>query len=216
MWGEHSLDVLVGHENYRFQQDFVSATKTDFPFPGTTELDPAATISGVRSYQHNHRIEGYFSNLQYQFRDRYLLSASVRTDGNSRFYPGGAEFPNAQWGQFWSLGADWRMTEEAFMSDVTWLNELKWKVSYGELGNESLSSYYAWQSLYTLGWNNENNPGAVISSLPNEELSWEKNANLNVGADFAMFNNRLNGDRKSTRLNSSHVRISYAVFCLKK
>lgn len=193
MWGEHSLDVLVGHENYRFQQNYVSATKTDFPFPGTTELNPAATISGVSSYEHNHRIEGYFSNLQYQFRDRYLLSASIRTDGNSRFYPGGEEFPNAQWGQFWSLGAGWRMTEEAFMSDVSWLNELKWKVSYGELGNESLSSYYAWQSLYSLGWNNENNPGAVISSLPNEELSWEKNANLNIGADFAMFNQRLNG-----------------------
>ena len=191
--GEHSIDVVLGHENYRYQQDFASATKTGFPFPGTTELDAAATISGVRSYQHNHRIEGYFSNLQYQFRDRYMFSANIRTDGNSRFYPGGTEYSNAQWGQFWSVGAGWRVSEENFMNDVLWVNELKLKASYGELGNESLSRYYAWQSLYGLGWNNGDAPGAIITSLPNEELSWEKNGNLNAGVDFVLFNNRLTG-----------------------
>jgi len=195
----HNLNVLVGHENYRFQSDFLSATRTGFPFPGTTELAPAATAEASTSYQHNHRIEGYFSRLMYDYQGKYLASASYRRDGTSRFHE------DARWGNFYSLGLGWRLSEEAFMKNVEWVNELKLKASYGETGNESVNSYYAWQSLYELGWNNVNAPGAIISSLPNQDLAWEKNGTLNIGVDFGLFNNRLQGTIEWYNKESSNL-----------
>ena len=189
----HDISALVGHESYQFRQNFMSATRTDFPFPGIDELAPAATLTGGTSYEHNHRIESYFSNFQYSYDKRYLLSASVRGDGNSRFFPGGADLPNAQWGTFWSVGAGWLLSNETFLSNTSWIDELKLKASYGRLGNEDLNTYYAWQSLYALGWPNANNPGAIISSLPAQTLSWESNNTFNAGVDFRLFDNRLLG-----------------------
>lgn len=196
---DHHFNVLLGHENYRYQSDYLSATRTGFPFPGTSELAPAATAEGSTSYQHNHRIEGYFSRLMYDYQEKYLLSASYRRDGTSRFHK------EARWGNFYSVGLGWRISQEDFLSNVEWINELKLKGSYGETGNESISSYYGWQSLYGLGWNNVNFPGAIISSLENEELAWEKNGSLNIGADFALFNNRLQGTIEWYKKESSNL-----------
>jgi TonB-linked SusC/RagA family outer membrane protein len=202
---DHHFNVLLGHENYRFQSDFVEATRTGFPFPGTSELAPAATAEGSTSYQHNHRIEGYFSRLMYDFQEKYLFSASYRRDGTSRF------FKDSRWGDFYSVGLGWRLSQEDFMSDVDWVNELKLKASYGETGNESIllssgnPNYYGWQSLYSLGNNNVNFPGAIIASLANQDLAWEKNGTLNIGADFALFNNRLQGTIEWYKKESSNL-----------
>jgi TonB-linked SusC/RagA family outer membrane protein len=186
--GDHSISALLGHENYSFKQNYLSATRTGFPFPGTNELAPAATPEGSTSYENNHRIEGYFANANYQYKSKYLASASYRRDGTSRFSQ------DARWGNFYSFGAGWRISQEGFLKDVSWINELKLKASYGEQGNENLNTdYYAWQSLYELGNNNVNAPGATIGSLPNPDLVWEKNANSNIGVDFSLFSNRLQG-----------------------
>jgi TonB-linked SusC/RagA family outer membrane protein len=190
--GDHNISALLGHENYFFRQNFVSATRTGFPFPGTNELAPAATAEASTSYENNHRIEGYFANVNYQFKGKYLASASYRRDGTSRFYE------DSRWGNFYSFGAGWRVSQENFLKDTKWINELKLKASYGQQGNENLQvgnapRYYGWQSLYTLGNNNVGAPGAIIGSLPNLDLQWEKNSNLNLGVDFSFFNNRLQG-----------------------
>lgn len=202
---DHHLNVLIGHENYRFQSDFLEATRTGFPFPGTSELAPAATAEGSTSYQHNHRIEGYFSRLMYDYKEKYLFSGSFRRDGTSRFNK------DARWGNFYSIGLGWRISQEDFLKDVSWIDELKLKGSYGETGNESIllsngdPRYYGWQSLYSLGYNNVNFPGALISSLANEDLAWEKNGSLNIGADFALFNNRLQGTIEWYKKESSNL-----------
>lgn len=200
----HHINVLVGHENYRYQRDYLTATRTGFPFPGTSELGPAATAEGSNSYQHNHRIEGFFSRLMYDYQEKYLFSASYRRDGTSRFYK------DSRWGNFYSIGLGWRISEEDFLRDVTWINELKLKGSYGETGNESILSgssarYYGWQSLYSLGMNNVTNPGAIISTLENRDLAWEKNASINIGADFALFNNRVQGSIEWYKKESSNL-----------
>ena len=75
------------------------------------------------------------------------------------------------------------------MKDVKWVDNLSFKVSYGEQGNDNLGTYYAWQSLYALGWNNGNNIGAVVSTLETKDLSWEKNKNFNVGLEGTLFDN---------------------------
>lgn len=186
-FGDHGLNILAGHENYRFESNYLSATRIGFPFPGTSELAPAASADGSTSYTNNHRIEGYFSRLNYNLREKYLLSASYRRDGSSRF------FEDARWGNFWSLGGAWRVSQEDFLKGRSWINELKLKTSYGEQGNEDLldddgdPSYYPWQSLYDITYGNAAFPGAIISSLPNQHLKWEKNRALNIGVDFALF-----------------------------
>jgi TonB-linked SusC/RagA family outer membrane protein len=196
-FGKHSLTALAGHENYSYERRFVSATRTGFPFPGTNELANAATAEDANSFLLDHKIEGYFSQLSYSFDDRYLFSSSIRRDGTSRF------FQDVRWGNFYSIGAGWRISQEDFFN-VDWVDELKLKGSYGEQGNEGTESFYQWQGLYDLGFNNGPNPGAVMGSLENRELQWEKNTNFNVGFDFKLFN-KLDGtieyfDRTSANL----------------
>lgn len=180
--GEHHFNVLLGHEYYKYQYDYLGGTKTGFPFGGLYELDAATTISSASSYKDMHTIEGVFSRLNYDYNDKYYLSASVRTDGSSRFKKG------KRWGTFWSTGASWRMSQEDFLKDVDWLDNLSVKASYGIQGNDDIGTLYAWQSFYDLGWPNASLSGAMVSSLENTELKWEKNGNLNIGVEARIFN----------------------------
>lgn len=191
--GNHNIHAIAGHENYKFQFNQASATRTGFPFPGTTELNTAATLEDAGSYTDKHTIEGYFTSVNYNYDQKYLLSGSFRRDGTSRF------FKDNRWGNFYSVGAGWRVSQEPFTQKIKWLNELKLKASYGQQGNEDIlfadgtSNYYAYQNLYTLGWNNVSYPGALPAGLPNPELVWEGNKVFNVGADFSVLRNRLQG-----------------------
>ena len=176
-FGNHHFDVMAGHEFYKYRYDYLDGEKTGFPFGGLYELDAAITLAGASSYSIDYCIESIFSRFNYDFADKYYLSASWRTDGSSRFYK------DNRWGQFWSVGANWRISEESFMKDLDWLNNMSIKASYGVQGNDQVNSYYAWQALYSFT-HNANNGGATISSLENKELKWEKNGNLNIGLEF--------------------------------
>jgi TonB-linked SusC/RagA family outer membrane protein len=186
--GKHSIRALVGHENYKLKYNNYNTTRTGFPFPGTSELDNASVTEGSGSYEDNHRIESYFSGVNYEYNNRYLLSASFRRDGTSRFSD------SSRWGNFYSAGIGWRISQESFFNNIHWLNDLKLRASYGEQGNESVGTYYAYQNLYSLGWNNANRPGATVNTVPgNPDLIWEGNKTLNVGIDFAVLRNRVFG-----------------------
>lgn len=180
----HTFDVLAGHEYYAYKYEYLSAGKTNL-VDGILELRPGTTLYDADSYTDNYRIESWLGRFNYDYDNRYYFSASVRTDGSSRF------FKDNRWGSFWSVGANWRISEEKFMQDVSWIDNLSYKVSYGEQGNDALSSYYAWQSLYNLSWPNSNRIGGMVSSLENKKVSWEKNANFNTGFDITVLNNRL-------------------------
>ncbi len=187
-FGKHNFNVLIGHENYNLRIENASATRTNFAFPGQTDLNAAATLEGASSSVDNLRIQSVFSNLSYDFDKKYLISASIRKDGNSRF----AEA--VRWGNFASVGAGWRVSEEAFMKKVNWINELKFKANYGSLGNEGINTYYAYQNLYLSGYNNANAAGYIPNNVPpNVELKWEKPTGTNIGVDFVLFNKRLSG-----------------------
>ena len=223
---DHNINVMVGHENYRLESNFLLATRSGFPFPGNSELAPASVLEDATSYENYHRIESYFSRVNYTFTDKYLLSASFRRDGTSRFYPGIDGKGSNQWGNFFSVGAGWRLSEEAFLKDVSWINELKLRASYGEQGNEGvvqartsdevesngenptstdIDNFYGWQSLYALGWNNVGRPGAIISTLENHTLSWEKNRAVNIGLDFTLFNRKIDGTIEWYNRESSNL-----------
>ncbi|MFA7450464.1 MAG: SusC/RagA family TonB-linked outer membrane protein [Bacteroidales bacterium] len=183
-FGNHTFDLLLGHEFYNYSYSYLTAQKTNL-VDGILELRPGTTITDADSYSQAYRIESYLSRFNYNFKDKYYFSASFRTDGTSRFYK------DSRWGNFWSVGANWRISQESFMRNVTWINNLALKASYGVQGNDDLGTLYAWQSFYSLSYPNSGFTGAIVSSLENKELRWEKNANFNIGLDARLFGGRI-------------------------
>ena len=181
-FGRHNLDLLVGHEYYAYTESSLSGHKTGLPGGGIYELDAAAVIVGTGSSTDNDRIESYLSRVSYSYDDKYYISGSWRTDGSSRFAP------DSRWGNFWSAGASWRISQEEFMKDVDWVDNLTLKFSYGVQGNNSVGSYYAYQALYDTSAPNATLPGATLNDVANADLTWESNHNLNTGIEARLFN----------------------------
>jgi TonB-linked SusC/RagA family outer membrane protein len=185
---DHNFDVLLGHENYSNNEDFLYGTRQGQVVDGNLELVNFTTTTDLGSYQDNHTIESYFGNLKYDFNSKYFVTLGGRTDGNSRF--GSA----VRWGKFWSTSAAWVISKEKFMEKLKFVDFLKLRTSYGTTGNDAGISYYASQTLYNIGRNNGLNPGILQStSLGNDSLTWEANGQFDIGLDFNLFNNRING-----------------------
>jgi TonB-linked SusC/RagA family outer membrane protein len=183
-FGDHTIGALFGHEYYEYKHDYLYAAKANV-VDGIDELRPAATLYDADSYSNKHAIESWLGRVQYNYKDKYYFDASLRSDGSSRFHK------DNRWGTFWSLGGNWRISAEEFMKNVKWVSNLSLKASYGENGNESLDSYYAWQNLYSLAYPNANRIGGFVSTLENKEISWEKNGMLNIGLEGALLDSRL-------------------------
>ena len=201
-FGDHTFNLLAGHEYYNYSYSYLTAQKTNL-VDGILELRPGTTIADADSYSNKYRIESYLSRFNYNFKEKYYFSASFRTDGTSRFYK------DSRWGNFWSVGANWRVSQENFMKNVTWVSNLALKVSYGVQGNDDLGTLYAWQSFYDLGYPNAGFTGAIISSLENKELRWEKNANFNVGLDARLFGGRIDFSFEYFNRLTSDMLLSY-------
>ncbi len=185
---DHNFDVLLGHENYSNNEDLLYGTRQGQVVDGNLELVNFTTTTDLGSYQDNHTIESYFGNLKYDFNSKYFFTLGGRTDGNSRF--GSA----VRWGKFWSTSAAWVISKEKFMENLKFVDFLKLRTSYGTTGNDAGISYYASQTLYNIGRNNGLNPGILQStSLGNDSLTWEANGQFDIGLDFTLFNNRING-----------------------
>ena len=180
-FGRHNVDFLLGHEAYMMTFNTMSATRTTFAVPGITEIGIATTTTAASSRQDGYALEGYFTRLTYDFDNRYYFSASYRRDGTSRFH---ADY---RWGDFYSLGLSWRVSEERFMQNIDWLTNLRVRASYGQQGNDRIGTFYAWQELYALGWNNGVRPGAIFGSHDSRNLVWESSNNTNIGVDFTLF-----------------------------
>ena len=182
-FGDHSINLLLGHEYYRYKYNYANGEKTGI-VEGIDELAPAVTTTANDTYSHNYAIESYLSRFNYGYKDRYYLDASWRTDGSSRFLD--------KWGHFWSVGASWRVSEEPFMAGTrSWLDNLTLKIAYGVQGNDNLGTYYAYQSLYDYTWPNATDAGAFAARLGNASVTWEKSGNLNTGIEATLLGNRL-------------------------
>ena len=183
-FGDHTIGLLAGHEWYAYEFNYLVAGKTNL-VDGIYELRPATTLLEADSYTDKYRIDSYFGRINYNYGGRYFLSGSLRQDASSRFHR------DHNKGIFWSVGANWRVSGEKFMQNVGWINNLSVKASFGEQGNDMLQTYYAWQSLYDLSYSNATNIGALIASLENQLVSWEKSQNFNAGFDAILFNHRM-------------------------
>lgn len=185
-FGEHTIDMMAGHEFYNSEAHYLMGQRTGFPFDKFDELGMGSTIADATSTGDTYSINSWLCRANYDFSDKYYLSGSLRMDASSRF------IREHRWGTFWSLGASWRISQEPFMKEIDWMDNMTLKASYGVQGNDNIGSYYAWQALYDMTYPNATYSGAIISSLENKNVTWEKNGNINLGVEFKMFN-RLSG-----------------------
>ena len=185
--GEHHFNILAGQEAYSYRYDELSASRTKMALPDMLELVVGSQLTGGSGYRIDYALAGYFTQLLYDYQSKYFFSASYRRDGSSRFAP------ETRWGNFWSLGASWRIDRENFMiSTSDWLSALTLKASYGAQGNDNLGTYYASKGLYAIVSNLGEN--ALFSDrIATPKLKWETNLNFNVGIDFSLWNNRVSG-----------------------
>ncbi|RZJ82540.1 MAG: TonB-dependent receptor [Flavobacterium sp.] len=191
---DHTFSALLGHENYDFNSRSFSASRTQLNLEGNTELVNFVNNNSSGGQADNDRIESYFSKFAYNFKEKYFFDASLRRDGSSRFSS------DARWGTFYSLGASWAVNKD-FFQGVKWLDDLRVKASYGEVGNNALDGYYLDRAFYDLGFNNGVEPGALLVSAANPELKWESQNTLNTGVSFTLFKNRLYGEVEFFRKN---------------
>jgi len=180
--GSHSIDILVGHESYDYEYNYLSASMKDQNFSGNYELANYANLNTTpTSYTNQYKTEGYLSRINYDFDDRYFISGSFRRDGSSRFSN------ESRWGNFWSIGGGWRIDREAFMKDFEFVNLLKIRSAYGEVGNDDVGGYYPWRATYEKA-QNADEPGYIQSSLGNRNLKWEVSRNFDIALEFVLWN----------------------------
>lgn len=207
-WRSHTLQALAGYsfqeENMHYSGMSNKGFDTDLYKTNNIGVGTALGLgtASMYSYREQSRLISFFGRMMYNFDEKYLLSASLRREGSSRFGE------NHKWGWFPAISLGWRLNKETFMQNLKWVNELKARVGYGATGNQEFSNYkslimmgQAGKFFYNGEWINTYEP----VSNPNPDLRWEKKHEVNAGVDFSVLNNRLGGTidyyiRKSTDL----------------
>ncbi|MGS2763241.1 SusC/RagA family TonB-linked outer membrane protein [Sinomicrobium sp. M5D2P9] len=191
---KHNVSVLLGHESYETEYDNFYGARQSQVVDGNIELVNFITTQDLTSYLRKLTTEGYFARLNYDFDNKYFITGSYRRDGSSRFHK------SERWGDFFSVGAAWRIDQENFLRDVDWIDLLKLRGSYGEVGNDNLvlgddnaHGYYASYPLFALNYNNAGEGGILMETLGNENLKWETNVQSDVALEFGFLNNRISG-----------------------
>ena len=183
--------IMVGTSNEYYLYDWdtyglrypTDASLQDFT---TNVYSTAMRVNGAKT---EWAMRSWFGRLNLNWEDKYLLEFNLRADGSSRFSE------KNRWGWFPSVSLGWRMTQEEFMKSIDWLNQLKVRASYGSLGNNAIGNYQ-WRSLYSAAYyplNGTKVAGLAQTSIANADVAWETTYMYNLGFDFGVLNNRLNG-----------------------
>ena len=200
-FGKHNVSLLAGHESYKSNTDYLYADRKNmFSYWGNQELNGATTYLSNGGYKVDYNTEGWIFRGLYDFDGKYFGQVSYRRDASSRFHP------DHRWGNFYSFGGAWIITKEEWMKDVKWLNELKLKASFGQNGNDNIGDFL-YTDLYNINKGDGNDITLTLSSIGNENITWETITNINMGVEFQIFNNRLRGSveyfyRKTTDMLS--------------
>lgn len=191
-----TLDATVGitYDDYAFlNRNTIGKKFTMFDFR-EKGLHMAGDVIHAQPMQKDYQLLSYLGRVNVNFLDKYLVTASLRADGSSKFVE------NNRWGYFPSASVAWRMEQEGFLNEVSWLEQLKLRMSYGVTGNQSIDPYSTYSSYgqnsgeisYADGSGNKQTT-MIVTNLANDGLKWEKTASWNVGADFSLFRSRLSG-----------------------
>lgn len=194
MFGKRHHLTLTGIHSYQkshMESDYINVSNIPHFHALWNNIGAAAAVKSYGSNLEDWKLLSYAGRLFYSLDDKYLLTATIRTDGASQFAEG------HKWGYFPSVALGWRISEELFMNSTKkWLSNLKLRLSYGVSGNQGISPYQTQGSLTSTKYSFDNGEGLGMrpGELANKELSWEKTAVYNIGLDFSFFNNRINGN----------------------
>ncbi len=181
-FGKSNINVLLGQEAQTNRSHSAWTRKINFSSAFFNELASAAKPDASSGQTIESTIASYFSNVEYDFDNKYYLSASFRRDGSSRF-------DENKWGNFFSVGGRWRFSEEAFMKNkaLSFVNSAALRTSYGTTGNQSGIAAYASQGLFASGNNYLQIAGSAPAQIAIPDLTWEKKKKFNVGLDAVLF-----------------------------
>lgn len=192
-FGDHHLHVQVIQESYQAELNALDAQGTGF-LPNVQVLNGSTTPESVGGYVTKDRLSSYLGRASYSFMDKYYLEASYRTDGSTRFGQ------DVRWGNFYSVGAAWVISDESFLDAVGALSFMKLKASFGEVGNNRTANplgvtvddigYFPYLQLFETGWNQGAFTGVLLGDVSDPNLTWEKTQSINVGLEMRFLNDR--------------------------
>lgn len=203
-FGEHSVNTLIGTEYKREYSEQFTASATGFPSGLFTTLNSAATPTGATGFQTENRTASLFSQLKYDFDNKYFLTGSLRYDGSSRFGQ------DTRFGLFPSVSAAWDVARESFMRDGLF-DEFKLRASYGITGNSDVGDF-ASRNLFARGGSYRGVSGVRQSQLGNPNLGWEESEQLDLGVDFSLFDTRVAGTFEYFNKESSDLLLPRPLF----
>ena len=202
---KHKVEAIAGYswENNMYQSQYADVSNFAVTSMGADNIQSGNTlkVGNVTSGRNEYKLISFFARAHYSFAEKYMLTATVRRDGSSKF---GA---NHKWGIFPSVSAAWGITQEEFLKDVAWLNDLKFRIGYGVTGNQDGLQPYKTLELYeAYGTYYDNGNQSIayrVSQNANPNLKWEETSMFNIGLDFSLFNGRVGGtiewyDKKTT------------------
>ncbi len=176
----HNIEALVGHENYSWDRSYTYGMNTDMSVEDNFTMGNFTTNSYFSGLDDAYRTESYLARVRYNYASRYFIEASYRRDGSSRFSP------ENRWGDFYSIGASWNMKSESFLEDVSWVNFLKFRTAWGEVGNDAGVDYYAYMALYDMETNG-GDTAFVKYSLDASDIKWETTQTFDIGFEGRLF-----------------------------
>ncbi len=174
-YGDHSFNLLLGHESKKDDYSYLYGEMTKFSDPNNPDFANASTVEKLTSYTSQYALEGYFSRLEYNFLNTYYLSSSYRRDGSSIFAP------DQRWGDFYAIGGSWRINQESFMTDYSFIDDLKLKASYGTQGNDNIGFYKVYADRYEV-----DSEGGFTKVFRASNVTWEKSDNFNIGFELGL------------------------------
>ena len=194
---KHNVKAMVGYSYQYSQYSGFNAENKDFPNDGlgadnlgSGEWAKEEGEVMMGSYKNDAKLISFFGRVSYDYEGKYLLTASLRHEGSSKFGQ------NHKWGNFPAVSAGWRISQESFMRGIEWINDLKIRADYGVTGNQDFGSYLSINTMSGFGYYFYNGkyfqvwgPGKNV----NPDLKWEKGKNWNIGLDFSLLNNRIYG-----------------------
>ena len=186
-FGKHVINATAGLSYQNSQTKTNAAEGKDFPSDAYRMITSAARKTDASSTQSDYRFASYFTRVNYKFNEKYLLSLSARVDGSSRF---GAD---NRYGFFPSVSAGWILSEESFLKEIKLISFLKLRASFGKTGNAEIGNFPQ-LGLFTGDAGYGTLPGQRPSQLANPSLGWESTQQIDVGLDFGILNNRINGE----------------------
>lgn len=210
---QHKIDAIIGYswETNKYADQYSKATDFTVNSMGADNMQTGnlLKIGNVTSSRNEYKLISLFARAHYSYLEKYMITATVRRDGSSKF---GA---NHKWGTFPSVSAAWGISQESFMEDIDWVNDLKLRAGYGVTGNQDGLQPYKSLELYEASGTYYSNGSQLtafkVSQNANPDLKWEQTAMLNIGLDFTLFDNRLNGTVEWYNKKTSDMLYTYKV-----